>query len=195
MNYRKSFKKLEWSLKISLCLKLVLWICIMSFSQKRPLGMYVWMYVKLTNRNPKIKIINANLTTLWSYLLHLLKHADHSLLHLFELAKSFLHFIKRGQFLLHLNQGSLQLCNFVALDWLDRIWRSVIALLLLRPLGLGPKPTPRIRPLHSLPIILTNTSSGAHAILPLMSSNCSWFEDSANNSFILSWYLGLNKTK
>ena len=79
------------------------------------LGMYVWMYVKLTIINPKI--IDANLTTLWSYLLHLLKHASHSLLHLFELAKSFLHFVKSGQFLLHLSQGSLQLCNFI-IPWL-----------------------------------------------------------------------------
>ncbi|KAM3746565.1 hypothetical protein ACB098_06G211300 [Castanea mollissima] len=48
----------------------------------------------------------------------------------------------------------------------------VRALLLLRLLGLGPNPTPRIRPLRSLPITLANTSSGDHAILPLVSDDC-----------------------
>ena len=76
-----------------------------------------------------------------------------------------------------------------SLDWLDHIWRSVRALLLLRPLGLGRNPTPRIRPLRSLPITLANTSSGVYAILPLMSDDCNWFKGSANNSFILSWYM------
>ena len=186
---RKSFKKLEWSLKISLCVKLVLWICTMSFSQKSPLGMYVWMYVKLTIRNPKIKIINANLIALWGYLLHLLKHVGHSLLHLFKLAKSFLHFIKSGQFLLHLAKEAFSCATSSSVDWLDRIWRSVIALLLLWPLGLGPNPTPRIWPLRSLPITLANTLFGAHAILPLVSDDCNWFEGSTNNFFILSWYM------
>ena len=157
--------------------------------------MYVWMYVKLAIRNPKIKIINANLTALWSYLLHSLKHASHSLLHLFELAKSFLHFVKAENFSCILAKEAFSYATSSSLDWLHRIWRSVIAFLLLQPLGLRPNPTPRIQHLRSLPITLANTSSSAHAILPLVSSYCSWFEGSGNNSFILSWYLGLNKTK
>ena len=60
------------------------------------------------------------MATWWRNLLHLLKHANHSLLQFFELTKSFLHFIKTCQFVLHSSQGSLQLCNFVVLclTWL-----------------------------------------------------------------------------
>ena len=83
----------------------------------------------------------------------------------------------------------------LSLAWLECISISVRALLQLQPFGLGPNPIPRIRPLRSLPITLANTSFVDHAILPLVSDDYNWFESSTNNSFILSWYLGLDKTK
>ena len=100
---------------------------------------------------------------------------------------------KEENFSCILTKEAFSCATSLSLASLDRTWRSVRALLLLQPLGLGPNPTPRIRPLRSLPITLANTSFGAHAILPLVSDDCKWFEGSANNSFILSWYLGLNK--
>ena len=77
----------------------------------------------LTRRKTLTKFLFIYLIALGRKLLHLLKHASHSLLHsllhFFELTKSFLHFIKTYKFILHSSQRSLQLCNFIipCLTW------------------------------------------------------------------------------
>ena len=92
-------------------------------------------------------------------------------------------------------QEAFSYSTSLSLAWLDYIWMLVRSLLLLRPLGLGPNPTPRIQHLRSLPITLVNTSSVDHAILPLVSDDCNWFEGSANNSFIFFLIFGFEQNK
>ena len=142
-----------------------------------------------------IKQTLINLTALWSYLLHLLKHASHSLLHLFELAKSFLHFVKRGQFLLHISQGSLQLCNFVipCLTWLY---------LKVRNGTLATSATwawTKSYPTNTTFVLLTH-HFGKHIIRCTgNTTTCvKWLQliqRFSQQLLHLSWYLGLNKTK
>ena len=81
-------------------------------------------------------------------------------------------------------------------DWLDCIWRFVRAHLVLRPLGLGPNPTPWIQHLCSLLITLANTSLmfGANQHYQTPSTNQSANQPKGLNPFTHFWYFSTTQS-